>query len=163
VCARGDAVLAVPDDPSGARFAALFDGSRVSVERAGDFTTRAWVKLCVNVAGAVTALTGRPLGVIRRPDVAEFARALVRETMIVAQAEGAHLTDDLADAVVDDLQRGNPEATPSILQDLRAGRPLEWDARNGAVVRAGARHGVPTPLNAAVCALLAAISDSSRG
>jgi 2-dehydropantoate 2-reductase len=49
-----------------------------------------------------------------------------------------------------------------MLYDRRAGRPLELDARNGVIVRRGARHGIPTPLNAALCAVLAA-QDSLKG
>ena len=44
-----------------------------------------------------------------------------------------------------------------MLQDLERGRRLEYDALNGAVVRAGARAGVPTPLNATLARLLATI------
>jgi 2-dehydropantoate 2-reductase len=44
---------------------------------------------------------------------------------------------------------------PSILADRLAGRPLEVDARNGAVVRFAARHGLAVPANQRVCALLA--------
>ena len=50
-----------------------------------------------------------------------------------------------------------------MLYDRRAGRRLELDARNGVVVRFGGRHGIATPLNAAVCALLAASVDCGAG
>jgi len=50
-----------------------------------------------------------------------------------------------------------------MLYDRRAGRRLESDARNGAVLRIGKRHGIATPLNAAVCALLEASVDSATG
>jgi 2-dehydropantoate 2-reductase len=38
---------------------------------------------------------------------------------------------------------------------------IAGDARNGAVARLGKRHGIATPLNAAVCALLEASVDSA--
>ncbi len=44
--------------------------------------------------------------------------------------------------------------------DRLVGRELEYDARNGAVVRAGARLGIPTPYNETVTALLEAVSES---
>ena len=44
---------------------------------------------------------------------------------------------------------------PSTLTDRREGRPLEFDARNGAVVRGGARHGIDTPANARAAQLMA--------
>ena len=41
-----------------------------------------------------------------------------------------------------------------------AGRPMEIDARNGAVVRFGKKHGIPTPFNEMAVALLVAGQDS---
>jgi 2-dehydropantoate 2-reductase len=40
-----------------------------------------------------------------------------------------------------------------------AGRPMEIDARNGAIVRFGRKHGIPTPLNEMAVALLVAAQD----
>jgi 2-dehydropantoate 2-reductase len=48
-----------------------------------------------------------------------------------------------------------------MLTDRRAGRPLEAEARNGAVARIGARHGIATPLNQALTALLNAINQDA--
>ena len=44
----------------------------------------------------------------------------------------------------------------SMLQDVEAGRRTEIDYLNGAVVRLGLRHGVPTPANDAVACLVRA-------
>ena len=49
-----------------------------------------------------------------------------------------------------------------MLYDRLAGRALEYDAIYGAVVRAGARHQIATPLHMAMAALLAALSDSPQ-
>ena len=43
-----------------------------------------------------------------------------------------------------------------MLQDRRAGRATEHDALYGAIVRAGRRHGIPTPLCEVFDTLLAA-------
>ncbi len=43
-----------------------------------------------------------------------------------------------------------------MLQDVLRGAPTEIDAINGAVVREGARLGVPTPANETLLRLLAA-------
>jgi 2-dehydropantoate 2-reductase len=156
---RGEIKLTAPAGEAGRAFCALFDGTGARAECTDDFTTAAWAKLCLNVTAAVAALTGSPMGVVRRPDIAALARGLVEEAVRVGRAEGARLDEGLAASIVDAIARGRPDARPSLAQDARARRPLEYDARNGAVVRAGARHGVPTPLNAAVTALLAALSD----
>ena len=53
---RGPARLTVPDEPAGARLAALLDAH---VDRAPDFHTEAWRKLCLNAVAAVMVLTSR--------------------------------------------------------------------------------------------------------
>ena len=46
-----------------------------------------------------------------------------------------------------------------MLQDIEAGRRTEIEVINGAVVAAGARHGVPTPLNAAMVWMVSALQE----
>jgi 2-dehydropantoate 2-reductase len=46
-----------------------------------------------------------------------------------------------------------------MLADRLAGRPMEYDARNGVIVRRGARHGVAAPMNALMVALLEAAQN----
>jgi len=50
-----------------------------------------------------------------------------------------------------------------MLQDFEHGRPTEIDAINGAVVREGARLGVPTPYNQALLLLVKARQEVSAG
>jgi 2-dehydropantoate 2-reductase len=107
--------------------------------------------------GAITALTDRPLGVMRRPDVAQVARNLIYECLLVGRAEGAVLDEGLVEEIVMSMVRSPAKAGTSMLTDRRAGRLLEADARNGAVARIGTRHGIETPLNRALTALLNAI------
>jgi 2-dehydropantoate 2-reductase len=40
---------------------------------------------------------------------------------------------------------------------------MEIDARNGAIVRAGARHGIPTPLNTMLVSLLEGVEQHAGG
>lgn len=164
VVQRAAARLNVPDGADGERFAALFSGTDVAVELTADFTSVAWRKLCLNVAsGPLLALTGRTHEVLHAPGMAEIARGLVRECAEVGSAEGALLPSTIGDSIVARLLAVPPAAGTSMLYDRRAGRRLETDARNGAVVRIGKRHGIATPLNAAVCALLDASVDCAPG
>ena len=159
VAQQGSAVL-VPEEGRGARLlASLYEGTDIQVKPTSDFTTASWVKLCNNIgAGPATALTNKGRGVLHEPDVAELCRGLVRECASVGRAEGAKLADDVAERSIERLKDAHPEATTSMLADRRAGRRIEADAMTGAVVRIGARHGIPTPLNAAVDALLSSIN-----
>jgi 2-dehydropantoate 2-reductase len=159
---QAPAHLMVPATAAGRDFAELFSGTTVSVTVTTDFVTAAWRKLCLNVAGgAITALTERPLGVMRRPDVAWVARELIRECLVVGRAEGAVLDEALVEEIVTSMVQAPAEAGTSMLTDRRAGRSLEADARNGAVARIGARHGIATPLNRAMTALLTALHQDA--
>jgi 2-dehydropantoate 2-reductase len=152
---RRPARLTVPDDDAGRGFAALFAGTPIAVDLSADWQTAAWRKLCVNVVGgALAALAGRPLAALRHPRRAQVARSLARECAAVARAEGADVSDEFAVGVAE-RALSSADGRPSILADRLAGRPLEVDARNGAVVRFGRRHGIATPANERVCALLA--------
>jgi 2-dehydropantoate 2-reductase len=153
---RREPRLTVPDDANGRAFADLFVGTGAIVECTRDWRSAAWQKLCINaVGGALAALAGRPLSELRHPGRAALAERLALESAAVARAEGARVERAFAEGVARRAAGSDGGGLPSILADRLAGRPLEIDARNGAVVRCGARHGVPTPANARVCELLA--------
>jgi len=152
--------LEVPDGELGRAFAALFAGSAIEVARVGDFRTTLWRKLISNVtASPITALTGRRIEVMADPAVRELAVDLARECIAVARAEGAAIPLEAARDFVDGMAK-NAAAWPpfgsSMLYDRIAGRETEHEALTGAVVRVGARHGIPTPLNAAMLSLMRA-------
>ena len=44
----------------------------------------------------------------------------------------------------------------SLHADRLAGNPMEIDARNGVIVRLGAKHGIATPMNRTLVTLLGA-------
>jgi 2-dehydropantoate 2-reductase len=153
---RGDLRLTLPDEPAAHAVAELLDG----VELADDFTTLVWRKLAINAVAGLMVLAGRRAGMFRRPDVAALARALAAETLAVARAEGADLPETVADELVAEFAGYPEDLGSSILFDREAGRPLEWDARNGVIERLGAKHGVPTPVSDVIVPLLAAASAS---
>ncbi|RAK56653.1 2-dehydropantoate 2-reductase [Phenylobacterium deserti] len=153
---RRDGTMLVPEGAAGADFAALFAGTPIVTSTTDEFTTAAWRKLCLNCAGAVSALVLQPGGVARRDDVAELMRGLVAECVAVGRAEGAQLSLDLPDAIVEGYRTAPADSVNSMHADRLAGRPMEIDARNGVIVRRGARHGIPTPLNQLMVTLLEA-------
>jgi len=154
---RGAGRLSVPAGPDGARFVELFSGTALEVTQVTDFKSTVWRKLCMNSAGVISALLLKPAGVMRDDNVAILARAIVRECIAVGRAEGAVLEDSLPDTVVESYRKGPPDSINSLQADRAAGRPMEIDARNGAIVRLGRKHGIPTPSNEAAAILLAAM------
>jgi 2-dehydropantoate 2-reductase len=157
---RGPSWIVVPDSERGRAFVPLFAHTNFDVST-GDFATRAWGKLCINAPGAISAILLKPSGVIRLDPIVELTRGMVRECLTVGRAEGAALDDDNVERVVDGVRRAPADSINSLLADRLAGRPMEIDARNGAVVRFGRKHGIPTPLNEMAAALLVAAQDAT--
>lgn len=144
----GEYDFAVADDADGQAFARLFDGTSLQVLLSSDFRTLAWRKLLLNAAAnPISALTLQRNGVFLRDDIQDLCRALLAETIAVAQADGAQLAADEAEQVIGRLHAVPADAGSSMYFDRMAGRPLEIDAITGAVVAAGERHGIATPLN----------------
>jgi 2-dehydropantoate 2-reductase len=150
---------------------------RDEIERLADACTRAgmpthavadargaqWRKVIFNAAtnpiGALTQLThGR---VCERPDLRTLVSQLVDEGKAVAEAQGITLDAD-PEQLIDHAAK--PEVAydhkASMLQDVLARRPTEIDWLNGGIVRFGDEHGVETPLNRAVWALVKGLEAS---
>jgi 2-dehydropantoate 2-reductase len=159
----GDYELTVAGDADGQAFEALLDGTGMRVLRSDDFATLAWRKLLINaVANPITALTLLRQAVFRREDVKALCLAILEEAVAVGRADGARLAPDEAERTLATLLTYPPDAGTSMYFDRLAGRPFEADALTGAIVAAGERHGVATPLNGLLLTLLRATSDGLR-
>jgi len=153
----GQAELTVPHSANGERFANLFADTHVRVHLTDDFVTAAWTKLALNAVGAVSAVTLVPRLDPRQPATEALLRQIVEEVMEVGNAEGARIPPDLPDDIVSMLAVSTSTHPNSLHADLLAGRRMEIDARNGAIVRFGAKHAIPTPVNAVLVGLLRTI------
>jgi len=122
-----------------------------------------WRKLIFNAAtnpiGALTGLThGR---VCENPALRALVTALVDEGKAVASAQAIRLDED-PEELIDYAARPDVayDHKASMLQDVDARRQTEIDFLNGGVARFGRSHGVPTPLNDAVTALIKGVERS---
>lgn len=114
-----------------------------------------WTKLIFNAAtnpvGALTRLDHRAATLF--PPTGDLFTALIEEASAVARALGIELQRDPRELVQAGAQApGKHQA--SMLQDVLAGRPTEIDFMNGAIVQAGEKAGVATPLHRALWALV---------
>jgi 2-dehydropantoate 2-reductase len=154
--------LVATDDADGRAFAQLLEGTPLRVLLSGEFSTLAWRKLLVNaVANPITALTLQRQAVLRREDIKALCIAILDEAVAVARADGARLAEDEAPKTLANLMTYPPEAGTSMYFDRLAGRGLEVEALTGAIVAAGERLHITTPLNSALLTLLRAISDAA--
>jgi 2-dehydropantoate 2-reductase len=157
---NGPGRILVPAGANGADFVALFGATKLDARVTGDFRTAVWKKLCLNSAGAVSAVLKEPARIVHHDGVADIMRAIVRECVAVGRAEGAQLEDSMPDEIVAGARKAPRESTNSMLVDRLNGRPMEIDARNGVIVRLGRKHGIAAPMNALLVALLEAAQDA---
>jgi 2-dehydropantoate 2-reductase len=154
--------LVVPDDSAGQSFACLLEGTSLNVLLSADFATLAWRKLLLNViANPITKLTLQRESVLRRDDVHALCLDILAEAIAVANAEGATLADDDAARTMATLFSYSGDLGTSMYFDRQTGRKLEIEALTGAVVAAGERHGILTPINRTLLTLLRAVSDAA--
>lgn len=133
-----------------------------------------WTKLLFNLNNALNALSALPL----RDELSDrrwrrVLAASIREGLAAMRAAGIRAArlgrmdpqlssrvlpapDWLFRLVAGAMVRIDPAARSSMADDLDRGRRTEIDDLNGAVVRLGALHGVPTPVNARVVAAIRA-------
>jgi 2-dehydropantoate 2-reductase len=156
---RGQARLVIPTGQAAETLADLLRGAGMAVECDPDFITAAWRKLLTNALAGFQVLSGRRAGMFRRDDVAAVSRRYVAECLAVAQALGARLPDSTADEIVEMFQHAPEDMTTSMLTDRENHRRLEWDLRNGVIIRKARAHGLATPISDVLVPLLAAASD----
>src|SRR5436190_1287635 len=112
-----------------------------------------------NPIGALTGLThGR---VCEDSALRSLVSALVDEGKAVAAAQGIELDAD-PEELIDHAARPDVayDHKASMLQDVEARRSTEIDYLNGGIVRFGDEHGVPTPHNRAIWALVRGLERS---
>ncbi|NQE48374.1 2-dehydropantoate 2-reductase [Herbaspirillum rubrisubalbicans] len=122
-----------------------------------------WLKLIINCAyNALSAITQLPYGkLVEGVGVLEVMGHLVNECKAVAAAEGVTLTGDV-DVAIRKIIETMPTQFSSTAQDVARGKPSEIDHLNGFIVRRGQAHGISTPVNLTVHALVKLIESKSR-
>ena len=126
-----------------------------------------WSKLLINAAfsGLGTVMGGVFGDVSEGKDVRDIALACMKECIDVGRAAGitfapvqgkditklfyykTGLKKAFAKMLLPIAMKKHRNIEPSMLQDLKKGKPCEVDAINGVVCRYGKKHGVPTPIN----------------
>jgi 2-dehydropantoate 2-reductase len=154
---RGQPELTLP--PAGRRIADILTEAGWMITVTDDFVTASWRKLLTNAVSGLMALTLRRSGMFRRDDVEKLSRAYLEESLAVARAEGAKLGDEVIEQILVRLRDAAPDVATSMLIDRQADRPLEWDVRNGVILRKARERGLPAPVSEVIVPLLAAPSD----
>ena len=140
--------------------AKVWEDAGFRVQTYDDVDQLVWEKLLCNVAfsGTCSVLEWTIGQVLADAWAWQVAADCAREVFAVAQARGIVLSFDDPVAYARAFGEKIPDARPSMLLDLLAGRPCEIDVLNGAIPPAAREVGLTAPVNETITALVKATS-----
>lgn len=138
-----------------------------------------WSKLLINAtfSGLGTVLGGTFGSVSENADARKVAIRCLKECIDVGHAAGAEfapvqgknitalfyyrnaLKREIAMMLIPIAMKKHRNIEPSMLQDLKKGKPCEIDAINGIVCEQGKKHGVKTPVNDKIVEIIKKIQN----
>ena len=140
------------------RLEALWQAAGFTARAFEDITQLIWEKFVCNVtlSAPCTAFDCNVGALMANEDAWEVALGCAREAHACGVAEGVNFSFEDVDRYVTDFATLMPNASPSLRLDHLAGKPSEIDAINGMVPVLGARHGIATPFNETLAAIVRA-------
>jgi len=123
-----------------------------------DITQLIWEKFVCNVtlSAPCTAFDCNVGALMAHAEAWAVALDCAREAYRCGLAEGVNFSFEDVERYVTEFAAVMPDASPSLRLDHLAGRASEIDAINGMVPVIGARHGIETPVNETLSAILRA-------
>jgi 2-dehydropantoate 2-reductase len=154
--ARSGGALAPAVRVTAERFASAFRLAGLQALLPDDMGVALWEKfLFIEPLGLVGAAARHPFGVVRT--ILE-TRALIDgaldEVIAVGRACGVRWPSDTKARIWQRYDALPPDGYTSMARDLMAGRPSEYDAQTGAVIRLGRSHGVAIPVHEVLHAVM---------
>ena len=142
----------------------VFNATGVPAEILTDITAGLWGKfLFIATMAGVTSLARATLAeLMPQSNWRKVVVACLAEIDAVGRASGVSLRPDMVANTVKYIEDHLPDLQASMHTDLMAGRPLELEALNGAVIRAGADSGVATPINDVIYAMLHGLKEGTN-
>jgi 2-dehydropantoate 2-reductase len=143
----------------------VFMRAGVTTEIPSDIQVALWMKfLFITVWSGVGAVTRVPVGIWRSlPETRQMAEQGLYEIMAVARARGIALPREAMRTIMAMFDGLSPQSTSSMQRDIMEGRPSEFEAQIGAVVRLGQEVGVATPLHTFIYNSLLPLELQARG
>jgi 2-dehydropantoate 2-reductase len=126
-----------------------FQRADVMVEIPEDINIAIWRKfLFISAVSGLGAVTRVPFGGFRSLEgTRQMLIEALQECYSVAIAQGVQLPADTPARTLAYIDSLPPETTASMQRDIIEGRPSELESQNGAIVRMGQLHHIPTPVN----------------
>ena len=140
----------------------LFANAQVAVRISDNVMAELWSKLMVNCAfNAISGLSQLSYGKLAEHAPIRSTQAdVVKEVIAVAKADGVVLSESEALQTVANIAVAMAGQKSSTAQDMARQKVSEIDHLNGFIVRRGFAHGIPTPVNQALHALVKLVESS---
>ena len=144
------------DSPRGRIIAGTLNSAGVQAEFTTDIRKALWTKfLFIATMAGLTSMSRRTMAeLMPEPHWRKVVTGCLAEIESVARASGIDLEPTIVEETLAYINGSLDDIHASMHSDLMNGRPLELEALNGAVARAGEAAGVPTPINDLVYAML---------
>ena len=142
-------ILTKKQRPALAAVMALLEKACIQYVIEEDILHALWAKLLLNVGINQTCMVYETNygGAFTNEEARQDMFAAMHEVITVAQREGIKLTEADFEGCVKVLRGLSPEGLPSMRQDAMAKRKSEVELFAGTIIRLGAKHNVPTPIN----------------
>lgn len=140
--------------PACEQMAQLMTAGGLEAQVVDDIEPLVWIKGIANAAmNPVAALTNASVGEVLDSPARAIVARLLEEGVAVARREGIHLGAAPLERLWSMLESARPH-TPSMVEDIRAGRPSEVGQLNRQVMAHAMRLGMPAPTHELVTALI---------
>ena len=142
-------MLAKKQRPALAAVMALLEKAGIQYVIEEDILHALWAKLLLNVGINQTCMVYETNygGAFTNEEARQDMFAAMHEVITVAQREGIKLTEADFEGCVKVLCGLSPEGLPSMRQDAMSKRKSEVELFAGTIIRLGAKHNLPTPVN----------------
>ena len=153
----GDPSNTVPQGDQGLlEICKLFEGAKVPCSIAPQIKRDMWLKFLVNCSfNAISGVGQITYGeMVKSPGIVKLIEEITKEFLAIAELEDVNIT--MSEALAANASIASTMATQvsSTAQDLARGKMTEIDFLNGYIVELGKRHGITTPYNESVHALV---------
>ena len=141
----------------------IFSAAGVPCEIVSNIEQLQWEKLLWNAPFCAIACITRAnvAEILSSQQLSEVAVECMKEVQAAAKTRGINIDSKLFRDTLN-FSSSLGSFKPSMLQDLEAGKPLEYEAFNGIVVRSLLEHGLEAPVNRVFYATLAYLDSEIR-
>jgi 2-dehydropantoate 2-reductase len=140
----------------------LFAGANVPCVISSQIKRDMWLKFLVNCSfNAISGIGQISYGeMVKSPEIVKLIEEITKEFLAVAKLEVVNISISEALKANESIATTMVTQISSTAQDLSRGKKTEIDFLNGYIVKLGRRHGIATPYNESVYALVKMIESA---